>query len=230
MKGLFQHWNCCALDFKRTSPHLCPNQPIESQSGAFRNSGVFRQMKFFRIAIFLIASLTLANVAQAAPKKVYLINGLFSKALGYGLTNLSKKMPYARHFKFSGGVTAAAVNGIISDASRAYSKDPSTQISLIGISQGGIAVVKIANALAAKGVQVHYIGVIEGGSGATVPANVKKADNFICTNSNCNRNSLTPAGGNSTTRISTIELNTGHVDSGNHPKMHSRVISQVNSG
>ena len=187
-------------------------------------------MKFFRIAMFVFASFMLVSGAEAAPKKVYLINGLFSKALGYGLTNLSRKMPYARHFKFSGGVTSAAVNGIIADASRAYAKDSSTQISLIGISQGANAVVKIANALNAKGVRVHYIGVIEGGGGATVPANVRKADNFICTKSGCNRNSLTRAGGNSSTRISTINLDTGHVDSGNHPRMHSRVISQVNSG
>lgn len=187
-------------------------------------------MNALRIAFFVLFSAALASGALAAPKKVYLVNGLFSKALGYGLTNLSKKMPYARHFKFAGGVTAAAVNGIIADAERAYKKDPSTQISLIGISQGAIAIVKIANALNAKGVKVHYLGVIEGGSRAVIPANVTKADNFICTGGNCNRNSLTRAGGNSVTRIQTINLDTGHVDSGNHPTMHRRVISQVNSG
>jgi len=187
-------------------------------------------MKIIRIVVFLAVSFVMVGAAHAAPKKVYLINGLFSRALGYGLTNLSKKMPYARHFKFSGGVTAAAVNGIIADATRAYKNDPNTQISLIGISQGAIAVVRIANALNNAGVNVHYIGVIEGGSGASVPANVKKADNFICTMSSCNRNPLTRASGNSRTRLQTINLDTGHVDSGNHPTMHNRVIRQVNSG
>ena len=187
-------------------------------------------MKLFRIALFLLFSAVIAGSATAAPKKVYLVNGLFSKALGYGLTNLSKKMPYARHFKFSGGVTAAAINGIITDAERAYKKDPSTQISLIGISQGANAIVKIANALNSKGVKVHYLGVIEGGARAIIPANVTKADNFICTASNCNRNSLKRAGGNNVTRIQTINLDTGHVDSGNHATMHRRVINQVNSG
>ena len=185
-------------------------------------------MKFFRIAAFLIVSALLAGNAMAGPKKVYLVNGLFSKALGYGLTNLSKKMPYARHFKFSGSVTSAAINGIISDAERAYKSDPTTKISLIGISQGANAVVRIANSLNSRGVNVHYLGVIEGGGGASVPANVAMADNFICTNSGCNRNSLSRASGNSTTVIQTINLDTGHVDSGNHPTMHSRVISQVN--
>lgn len=185
-------------------------------------------MKFIRMFVFLLATFAVVGAAQAAPKKVYLVNGLFSKALGYGLTNLSKKMPYARHFKFSGGVTAAAVNGIIADAERAYKRDPATKISLIGISQGANAIVKIANSLNARGVKVHYMGVIEGGSGAVIPANVAKADNFICTKSNCNRNSLSRASGNNVTRIQTINLDTGHVDSGNHPTMHRRVMSQVN--
>jgi len=185
-------------------------------------------MKFFRIVLFLAISAVLAGNAMAGPRKVYLVNGLFSKALGYGLTNLSRKMPYARHFKFSGGVTSGAINGIIRDAERAYKKDSTTRISLIGISQGANAVVRIANALDRKGVKVHYVGFIEGGSGASLGGNVKKADNFICTKSGCNRNSLSRAGGNSSTRIQTIKLNTGHVDSGNHPTMHRRVISQVN--
>ena len=30
--------------------------------------------------------------------------------------------------------------------------------------------------------------------------------------------------------MGTLELDTGHIDSGNHPNMHSRVISQINSG
>ncbi len=185
-------------------------------------------MKFFRIVSFLLATLLMVSTAQAAQKKVYLINGLFSKALGYGLTNLSNKMPYARHFKFSGGVTTAAINGIIADAERAYRNDPTTKISLIGISQGANAVVRIANTLNSRGVKVHYLGVIEGGSGAVIPANVAKADNFICTNANCNRHPLSRASGNNVTQIQTINLDTGHVDSGNHPAMHSRVISQVN--
>lgn len=180
------------------------------------------------IAIALIAIL-LSGPALAAPKKVYLVNGLFSKAFGYGLTNLSKKMPYARHFKFSGGVTKATINGIISDAARAYKNDPSTQISLIGISQGANAVTQIAAALGRQGVSVHYVGVIEGGSLTPLPATVRRADNFICTNSNCARKPVPLAPGNSTTVLRTFNLDTGHIDSGNHPSMHRRVIAQVNS-
>ncbi|MGB7287971.1 MAG: hypothetical protein WBC71_13670 [Salaquimonas sp.] len=184
-------------------------------------------MKLFRIALFVVISALFATNAMAAPKKVYLVNGLLSKALGYGLTNLSKKIPYARHFKFAGSVTAAAVNGIIDDATRAYQNDPSTQISLIGISQGANAVSRIAAALNKNGVPVHYLAIIEGGSMSPIYDNVRKADNFICTDSACSGKPLRRGGGNSRTVIQVIKLNTGHIDSGNHPKMHSRVISQI---
>ena len=181
------------------------------------------------LAITLIAfSVIFTSAAHAAPKKIYLVNGLLSKVLGYGLTNLSKKIPSARHFKFAGGVTQATIDGIIADATRAYKADPSTRISLIGISQGGKAVATIANALHKKGVKVHYMGIIEANTSITVPASVRKADNFICSGTSCLRNSVRRAGGNSVTQLKQFTLDTGHVDSGNHPTMHNRVISQVN--
>ena len=187
-------------------------------------------MNIIRILVFALATALMAATAQAAPKKVYLVNGLFSKAFGYGLTNLSKKITYARHFKFAGGVSQSAINGIIQDATNAYRADPSTQISLIGISQGANAITSIAEALNRNGVNVHYLGVIEGGSLTPVPANVLKADNFICTGTDCARKPLRLAPGNSRTRIQVFNLDTGHIDSGNHPTMHNRVIAQINSG
>lgn len=186
-------------------------------------------MKPFKLAILFLASFLLVAEAQAAAKKVYLVNGLLSRVFGYGLTNLSKKIPYARHFKFTGAVTQSTINGIITDASNAYKSNPSVQISLVGISQGANAVTRIANALNKRGVSVHYLGIIEGGSMSPIPANVKKADNFICTNSNCSRTPIRRASGNTATRMNTFNLNTGHIDSGNHPTVHRRVISQINS-
>lgn len=184
-------------------------------------------MKFVRLVVFLFVSLSLSGTALAGPKKVYLVNGLLSKALGYGLTNLSKKMPYARHFKFAGGVTDAAINSIIADATKAYNADPSTEISLIGISQGANAVSNIAAALNRSGVKVHYLATIEGVKLSPVFANVERADNFVCTGASCGGKALRRGGGNDTTVIQTISLDTGHIDSGNHPSMHSRVIAQV---
>ena len=191
-------------------------------------------MKFIRIAVFAIATVFLVGGigsadAFAGPKKVYLVNGLFSKVFGYGLTNLSRKIPYARHFKFAGGVPQSTINGIIADATRAYNADPTTEISLVGISQGAKAVASIAAALARQGVQVHYLAAIEGGDMVTVQDNVKKADSFVCDGADCARKPLYRAGGNSVTRMQTFTLHTGHIDSGNAPSMHSRVIAQINS-
>ncbi len=180
------------------------------------------------IAALLAFSLFAIGPAEAGVKKVYLINGLLSKVFGYGLTNLSKKMPYARHFKFAGGVTQATIDGIIADATRAYNADSSVRISLIGISAGGKAIVKIARALNKKGVRVHYLGIVEGGNTGTIPANVGKADNFICTGGSCSATPARLAPGNNITRLKTITLDTGHIDSGNHPTMHRRVMAQVN--
>lgn len=184
-------------------------------------------MKRFFVTVLLICSMFVAGTANAAPNKIYLVNGLLSKLLGYGLTNLSKKIPTARHFKFAGGVTRATIDGIIADASRAYNANPSTRISLIGISQGGKAIATIAAALHKKGVKVHYMGVIEASSPTTIYPNVRKVDNFICSGASCSRNPVRLAPGNSVTRVKTYTLDTGHVDSGNHPTMHRRVISQV---
>lgn len=183
-------------------------------------------MKSLRLVLLVSLSLLWAGNALAA-QKVYLVNGLFSKALGYGLTNLSKKIPQARHFKFTGGVSQKTVNGIIADATRAYKANNNIKISLVGISQGANAVSRIAAALNKNGVAVHYLAIIEGGSLAPVHGNVKKVDNFICTHSTCARTPVSLAGGNSTTRLKTFNLDTGHVDSGNHPTMHNRVISQI---
>jgi len=185
-------------------------------------------MNRFCIIAMLTFSMLFASAAHAAPKKIYLVNGLLSRVLGYGLTNLSKKIPSARHFKFAGGVTQAAINGIIADATRAYKADSSTRISLVGISQGGSAVATIAKALNRNGVKVHYLAIIEASSNISVPSNVRKADNFICSGTSCLRNSVGRASGNSVTQVKTFTLDTGHVDSGNHPTMHNRVRAQVN--
>ncbi len=184
-------------------------------------------MKRFFVVALVLFSMLFAGAANAAPKKIYLINGLLSKLLGYGLTNLSKKIPTARHFKFAGGVTQATIDGIIADASRAYAADPSTRISLIGISQGGTAVATIAAALHKRGVKVHYMAVIEASRNTTIYPNVRKVDNFICTGGSCSRNVVRRSSGNNVTRVKVYNLDTGHIDSGNHPTMHSRVISQV---
>jgi hypothetical protein len=186
-------------------------------------------MKLLRVIFFVLISISFTGNALAGPRKVYLVNGLLSMVLGYGLTNLKKKIPYARHFKFAGGVAQSTVDGIIADATKSYNADPTTRISLVGISQGANAVTRIAATLNKRGVRVHYLGVIEGGSLSPINSNVSKADNFICKKAGCTKKPIRRAGGNSSTRMNTFTLDTGHVDSGNHPTMHRRVIAQINS-
>lgn len=185
-------------------------------------------MRLTRLLLALAVMAVMTVNAHAGGRKVYLVNGLFSKALGYGLTNLAAKIPDARHFKFAGGVSQAAINGIIADATKAYNADPTVRISLVGISQGANAVTQIAAALNRNGVKVYYLGVIEGGSLTPVPDNVAKADNFICSGGGCARKPLPLAAGNTTTRLATIEVDTGHVDSSNHPRTQNRILSQIN--
>lgn len=172
---------------------------------------------------------SISTSAFAAKKKIYLVNGFFSAALGYGLKNLSKKISGDRYFQFVGGVPARTKNGIVADAARAYKKDPNTRIGLVGISAGANAVTQIAAALGRQGVPVHYLAAIEGGSMTPVGNNVVVADSFVCSGSTCKSKSMPRRGGNSKTRFSTIRLNTSHVGSSDSPKLHNRIVSRLNS-
>lgn len=185
---------------------------------------------FIRILLVLVATLSVCTASNAAGRKVYLVNGIASTILGYGLTNLEKKIPYARHFKYTTtAATGAIKRGIVNDAIKAYNADRSVQISLIGISYGARMVTEIASTLYSKGIPVHYLAVIEGKNLSTIKGNVTKADNVTCTGGTCSRNRARLAAGNSRTRLGDLVVHTGHVASSNSPRVHSRVIAQINS-
>lgn len=187
-------------------------------------------MNFVRVILLLVVTLSVTTVSNAASRKVYLVNGIASTILGYGLTNLKKKIPYARHFKYTTtAATGAIKRGIINDAIRAYNGDPSVKISLVGISYGARMVTEIASTLHSKGVPVHYLAVIEGKNLSTIKGNVAKADNVTCTGGTCSRNRARLASGNSRTRLGDLVVHTGHVASSNSPRVHARVIAQINS-
>lgn len=180
--------------------------------------------------VIAIGTVSTAAVTNAASRKVYLVNGIASTLLGYGLTNLKKKIPYARHFKYT--TTAATGNikrGIIKDATKAFNADKSVRISLVGISYGARMVTEIASSLHAKGIPVHYMAVIEGKNLTSIKGNVTKADNVTCTGGTCARIRARLASGNGRTRLGDLVVNTGHVASSDSPKVHSRIISQLNS-
>lgn len=178
----------------------------------------------------LIVTLTMSTASKAASKKVYLVNGIASTLLGYGLTNLKRKIPYARHFKYTTtAATGAIKRGIINDSIRAYNADQSVKISLVGISYGARMVTEIASTLNAKGIPVHYLAVIEGKRLTTIKSNVKKADNVTCTGGTCARIRARLASGNAKTRLGNLVVHTSHIASSDSAKVHSRIISQINS-
>ena len=185
--------------------------------------------QFLRILLFAFLSLAVTVNAHAAQRKIYLVNGFLSAALGYGLRNLSKKISGERYFEFVGGIPASTKNGIISDAARAYKKDPGTKIALVGISAGANAVTQIAAELGRLGVPVHYLGAIEGGSMTPIRSNVRLVDSFVCNGGTCSSNLAPRAAGNSQTRFRVIKLRSSHIGSADDPALHSRVISQINA-
>lgn len=182
------------------------------------------------VLVIVLASIGASTVSNAANRKVYLVNGIASTLLGYGLTNLKKKIPYARHFKYTTtAATGTIKRGIINDAIRAYNADQSVKISLVGISYGARMVTEIASTLHSKGVPVHYLAVIEGKKLTSIKGNVAKADNVTCTGGTCARIRAKLASGNKRTRLGDLVVHTGHVASSDSPRVHSRVISQINS-
>ena len=169
-------------------------------------------------AIALCAALFMAPAAAQA--KTYLVNGILSATpIGYGFKNLKKKIPSASLFLMVTGAEAGSIRrSIVEDIRRRYQANPSSQFALAGISKGADVVLQVAQDVAREGIPIHYLGIVEG-SGGTLPGNVVQADNFICAS----------GGGLCTQRIvrgaTTIRIDTGHIDMGNHPTVHNRVIA-----
>ena len=184
--------------------------------------------QLIRISLFVFLSLAVSVNAHAAQRKIYLVNGFLSAALGYGLRNLSRKISGERYFEFVGGIPQATKNGIVADAARAYKKDSNVKIALVGISAGANAVTQIAAALDRLGVPVHYLGAIEGGDMTPIRGNVRLVDSFICNGGTCSSNLARRAAGNTLTSFRTIRLNSSHIGSADSPALHSRVIAQIN--
>lgn len=188
--------------------------------------------KFCRLSIVVTVSLFLFGaVSNEVKARTYLVNGIASAVpfIGYGMNNLGKKIPGAKVFSY---ITSVEGNGIIkpnilADIEARYKKNPSEPINLIGISYGANMITDIASKLAARGIPVNYMGIIEGGSMKALKDNVKKADNFICTGVDCTRKKVRLSGGNGRTALQEFLLSDSHINLGNNAKMHNRVISNL---
>jgi hypothetical protein len=168
----------------------------------------------------VLIALAAVSAPQAAQAKTYLVNGILSATpIGYGFKNLKQRIPRASLFLMVTGVEAGSIRkAIVEDIRKRYAANPEEQFTLAGISKGADVVLQVAQEVARDGIPIHYIGIVEG-SGGSLPSNVANADNFICAKSGplCTMRGVSGA--------QTIRIDTGHIDMGNHPTVHGRIIA-----
>ena len=178
---------------------------------------------------FLLFSIFSITSAQAA-SRTYLVNGIASAIpfIGYGMRNLKKKIGSAKLFSYITSAEGSAVaRNITRDAIAQYKMNPNVKINLIGISYGANMITKIAGSLAAKGIPVNYLGIIDGTALTPLRSNVKRADNFTCTKSDCTGARVSFTGGNKTTILKKFSINSSHIPLGDNAQVHRRVVSQI---
>lgn len=172
-------------------------------------------------AIALLASMLAIPVAGQASAKTYLVNGILSATpIGYGFKNLKKKIPGASLFNNLFGGEASIRRSIVDDIRKRHAANPDEQFSLAGISSGADVILGVARDVATDGIPIFYLGIVES-SGGSLPSNVMNADNFICAKSGPLCTQARVSGAN------TIVIDTGHIDMGNHPTVHSRVAAMA---
>ena len=164
-------------------------------------------------------------------RKTYLLNGLASAVpfIGYGFTNLSKKIPGSRLYSYATPLEGSTVirSAVMKDIVAAHAIDPNVEINLIGISYGVNVATSIASELDRKGIAVHYLGTVDGPMPAKIKPNVKTADNFVCTNVGCIGAPLRLKPGNNTTQVSSFKIRSGHIPLGNNKDVHNRILQQI---
>jgi len=170
-------------------------------------------------------------ILQPRVKKTYLINGLASAVpfIGYGFTNLSKKIEGGRLFSYITPVEGSlqAAPAVMKDILAAHAQNPDVEINLIGISYGANLVSRIAIKLNKKNIPVHYLGTIEGTHLKRIPPNVRTADNFTCTYLDCTRAPARLARGNRITQLNNYKFKSSHIPLGNNREMHDQVLRRI---
>ncbi|MEM7214940.1 MAG: hypothetical protein AAF423_05295 [Pseudomonadota bacterium] len=191
---------------------------------------MFRKLdKILKIFVFALLAGQIATTS--AFSRTYLVNGLVSAVpfIGYGMNNLGKRLPGSKVFSYITSIEGNRIikPNIIADIEERYKRNPSEPVNLIGISYGANLVTEIASTLASKGIPVNYLATIEGTSMKSIKANVRTADNFTCTGSECSKKRVRLASGNGTTKLAQFSYNDGHIDLGNNKKVHSRITGKV---
>ena len=186
----------------------------------------------FAIIVFttLLSFSFLTNSALAASSRTYLVNGIASAVpfIGYGMRNLKKKIRGAKLFSYiTSGEGSRVARNITKEAIALHAANPDIRINLIGISYGANMVTKIAGSLASRGIPVNYLGIIDGTSLTTIQANVRKADNFVCTGGDCTGANARIAAGNTTTIFNKFSIKSAHIALGDNAQVHRRVVAQI---
>lgn len=174
---------------------------------------------------------TQSTNAQASESRTYLINGLASAVpfIGYGFANLKKRIPDAELYSYLSPVEGAAViqPKILADIRRAHRRNPDVEINLIGISYGANLITRMAAALERDGIEVSYMGLLDGLPLAPVTKNVRRVDNFICTSVGCLRDKVRLARGNDLTIHNFFKYRTSHIALGDNREVHQRIVHQI---
>lgn len=173
------------------------------------------------IAMAAVAASLTISAPSVASAKTYLVNGVLSAtAIGYGFKNLKKKIPGATLFNNMIGGEGTIRRTIVKDIRKRFAANPNEQFTLAGISSGANVILQVARDVAADGIPIFYLGIVES-SGGALPGNVQFADNFVCAKSGPLCTKAVVRGAN------TIPVNTGHIDMGNSPVVHNRVIAMA---
>lgn len=179
----------------------------------------------------LLLALPLPAQAQRIEQKTYLINGLASAVpfIGYGFANLQKKIPGAELYSYISPVEGSTMvqPKILSDIRKAWRRNPKVEINLIGISYGANLITRMGAQLEREGIQISYMGVIDGLPLAPVTANVRRVDNFTCHSLGCLRDKVRLAKGNSVTITNAFDYPATHIAMGDHRDVHQRILHQI---
>jgi hypothetical protein len=174
---------------------------------------------------------TIFQPIRPRTRKTYLINGLASNIgnIGYGFTNLSKKIPGSILHNYASFIESSTVirSKVTRELKAAYKADPKVEINLIGISFGANIVTIIAQELGRSNIPVNYLATLDGPAMIPIRDNVRVTDNFTCSNLDCFRTTSRLSWGNKKTVHRAYKLKTSHIPLANHATVHSRILAQI---
>lgn len=204
------------------------NQVAQSKQAANRATPFIPQSRDGSVS-FASNDQVIEPILRPRNQKTYLINGLASSvgSIGYGFTNLSKKIPGSVLHNYATFVESSTVirSEVTRELKAAYLSDPNVEINLVGISFGANIVTLIAGDLDRAKIPVNYLVTMEGPAMVPIRPNVRKADNFSCTNLDCFRTTSKLSWGNKRTDFAAFKIKASHIPLANHPRVHQRILS-----